>query len=209
MKTVVIGGNSREVGKTSLAVSLISATRDLNWTAIKLTQFGHGICSSDGSPCDCAVENPLCPFEISVESGAGGDTDTARMLAAGAAEVLWVRVALGQLPAALPAITAALAGRRYVLFESNSIVEYIPPDVYLSVLRLDTPDCKESAARLASSTDAFVVSDRPGARPRWPGFDPSLLSSHPVFDVRPPTYCTAELVDFVEQRMHDSEAPVA
>ena len=149
MNTLAIGGNSRSVGKTSLAVSIIGATLEADWTAVKLTQFGHGICSKSGAPCSCAVTNPACPYEITVEDGLIPTTDTARMLAAGASEVLWVRVALGQLPMAMPAIRQRLAGRRNVLFESNSIVEHMRPDAYLSVLRFDTPDCKESAGRLA------------------------------------------------------------
>lgn len=205
MSTVVIGGNSREVGKTSLATSLIAATRERGWTAIKLTRFGHGICSRDGSPCGCAVTDPMCPFEISHETGAVAGTDTARMLEAGAREVLWVRVAMGQLATALPAIREAVAGRSNVLFESNSIVEHIPPDVYLSVLRLDVQDCKRSASRLAGRADAFVVSGGRGVRPAWAGFDASLLSERPVFDVRPPAYCSGSLVRFVTRRLEPTD----
>ena len=201
MRTVVIGGNSREVGKTSLAASLIAATRDLDWTAVKLTQFGHGICSRDGTPCGCAVENPLCPYEISAETGENADTDSARMLAAGAAQALWVRVAMGQLPVAMPAIREALAGKCHVLFESNSIVEHIAPDLYLSVLNLDTADCKESAARLAPNADAFVLSGTGTASQTWAGFEASLLDRTPVFEARPPTYCTDEIVGFVRRRL--------
>ena len=206
MSTVVIGGNSREVGKTSLAVSLISATRDRGWTAIKLTQFGHGICSRDGVPCGCAVSNPSCPFEISRETGEAPGTDTARMLAAGAREVFWVRVAMGQIDSALPAIRQAVAGRSCVLFESNSIVDYLEPDVYLSVLRLDMSDCKRSAARLANSADAFVVSGARADRPEWSGFDLSLLERRPVFEVGPPSYCSAPLVNFVGARLPAAES---
>lgn len=201
MKSVVIGGNSREVGKTSLAASLIAATRDLQWTAVKLTQFGHGICSRDGTPCDCAVENPLCPYEITAETGEPADTDSARMLAAGAANALWVRVAMGQLPVAMPAIREALSEAGNVLFESNSIVDHLPPDVYLSVLNLDIADCKQSAARLATAADAFVLTGNRSSPESWEGFEPSLLRSTPVFEARPPTYCTAEIVSFVRQHL--------
>ncbi len=203
MKTVVVGGNSREVGKTSLAVSLIAAMRELDWTAVKLTQFGHGICSRDGTPCDCAVENPLCPYEISAETGADATSDSARMLAAGAAEALWVRVAMGQLPVAMPAIREVLSGKRYVLIESNSIVEHLPPDVYLSVLNFETADCKESAARLAPEADAFVLSSDKTLGQAWAGFEPGLTDRTPVFEARPPTYCTAEIVSFVRRRLLD------
>lgn len=201
MRSVVIGGNSREVGKTSLAASLIAATRELQWTAVKLTQFGHGICSRDGTPCDCAVENPLCPYEITAETGEPADTDSARMLAAGAAKALWVRVAMGQLPVAMPAIREALSEAGNVLFESNSIVDHLPPDVYLSVLNLDIADCKQSAARLAVAADAFVLTGNRSSPESWEGFEPSLLRRTPVFEARPPTYCTAEIVSFVRQHL--------
>ena len=131
MKSVVIGGNSRNIGKTGLAVSIIAATRHLGWTAVKVTQFGHGICSRSGSPCGCAVSSPECPYEISVEDGLLPSTDTARMLSAGASEVLWIRVALGQLREAMPAIRHRLQGRGHVLLESNSILDHWRPDAFL------------------------------------------------------------------------------
>ena len=199
MKIVAIGGNSRSVGKTSLAVSIIAATKELGWTAVKITQFGHGVCSRNGQPCGCAVEDPLCPYEIGVEDGENPSTDTARMLAAGADEVLWMRTALGNLLEALPALRRSLEGRTHVLFESNSLVEHWRPDLYLSVLDCSMRDCKASARRLAPSVDAFVLSG-PG-RPQWAGFDPELVERKPVFGVRPPSYCTQELLEFTKRRL--------
>ncbi len=201
MNTLAIGGNSRSVGKTSLAVSIIGATREVEWTAVKLTQFGHGICSSSGEACSCAVTNPACPYEISVEDGRVPTTDTARMLAAGAAQVLWVRVALGQLPVAMPAIRQRLAGKRHVLFESNSIVEHLRPHAYLSVLRFDTPDCKESAGRLAPEADAFVLAPSQLEVPAWAGFDAEIVRQKPTFKAQPPSYCTPEIIEFVRHRV--------
>lgn len=201
MRSVVIGGNSRNIGKTSLAVSLISATRHLEWTAVKVTQFGHGICSRSGGPCGCAVSTPECPYEISVEDGLIPSTDTARMLLAGAAEVLWVRVALGQLHEAVPAIRQRLHGRGHVLLESNSILNHWQPDAFLSVLQCDVDDCKASAARVAPSADAFVLPPSERTAPEWEEFDSELLNSKPVFRVAPPTYCTPEIVEFICGRM--------
>lgn len=201
MRVLAIGGNSRSVGKTSLAASIIHATREAGWTAIKLTLFGHGICSRSGSPCSCAVADPLCPYDISVETGDQPTTDTARLLAAGASEVLWVRVAMGHLATALPALEARLAGRRHVLFESNSIVGHLRPDAYLSVLQFDIPDCKASAARLAHRADAFVLPPSEAGRPAWTGFDTRILDAKPVFRAGPPSYCSAEIVDLVRRRV--------
>lgn len=208
MKSLVIGGNSRNVGKTGLAVSLITATRDLGWTAVKVTQFGHGVCSRSGGPCGCAVATPSCPYEISVEDGQIASTDTARMLAAGADEVLWVRVALGQLAQAMPAVWERLAGKQKVLFESNSIMDHWRPDAYLSVLQCDVDDCKASAARVASTADAFVLPPSERKEPEWDGFDWSLLDERPIFSVEPPSYCSPEIVEFVRRRMHSGSSAV-
>ena len=42
MAVVVVGGHSRSVGKTSVVASLIARLPERNWTACKITQFGHG-----------------------------------------------------------------------------------------------------------------------------------------------------------------------
>ena len=55
MALIVIGGHSRSVGKTSVVAGLIAALRELEWTAVKITQYGHGVCSANGEACDCAT----------------------------------------------------------------------------------------------------------------------------------------------------------
>jgi hypothetical protein len=87
--TIVIGGHSRNVGKTSVVAGLIAALPEFQWTALKITQYGHGICSANGQPCDCATNDHS--WAISEEKNRDGDSDTARFLAAGAAKVWWVR----------------------------------------------------------------------------------------------------------------------
>lgn len=201
MSLVAIGGNSRNVGKTGLAVSLIEATREYRWTAVKITQFGHGVCSRNGRPCGCAVEDPQCPYEITAEDGLVPSTDTARMLRAGAEEVLWARVALGKLAMAAPALRDRLEGRSNVLIESNGIVAYWQPDVYLAVLQFDVSDCKASFRQLAGRADAFVLPRSARREPAWAGFDPGLVGSTPGFEVESPTFCTPSLVEFVKARL--------
>ena len=57
MAIVVVGGHSRSVGKTSVVAGLVAAMPERAWTAVKITQYGHGICSADGAPCDCATDD--------------------------------------------------------------------------------------------------------------------------------------------------------
>ncbi len=96
MAIVVIGGHTRNIGKTSVVTGLIEALPEMHWTAFKITQFGHGMCSANGEPCDCeTAEHTLAVSE----ERAGGDstTDSGRYLAAGAVRSFWVTDAAGRL----------------------------------------------------------------------------------------------------------------
>src|SRR4051812_41265031 len=102
MAIVVVGGHSRSVGKTSVIAGLIAALAERRWTAVKITQFGHGICSADGAACDCATADHS--WAITEEKDHSGESDTSRFLLAGAEHSLWVRTRQGYLAEAMPAI---------------------------------------------------------------------------------------------------------
>lgn len=201
MKLVVIGGHSRNIGKTSFAARLISELRDRDWTALKITQFGHGVCSTDGDPCDCQPANLDHPYAITREDNAHGETDTARLLRAGASDVYWVRTRIGDLAAVIPALRKLLAGRSHVLMESNSILDHFSPDLYLPVFDFAVPDFKSSSRHFLNRADALVIRDRADSAPSWGGVDPCLPADRPIFLVRPPDYCSPPLVQFVAQRV--------
>src|SRR5437764_13215232 len=129
MRHVVVGGQTRKIGKTSVAAGLISALPQYNWTAMKITQHGHGICSSVGEPCDCAVEYDH-PYAISEET-AGSASDSGRFLAAGARRSFWLRTAVGQLGNAAAIIRKIVEESENTIVESNSILQFWRPDPYL------------------------------------------------------------------------------
>ena len=145
MKLVVVGGHSRSVGKTSLAAGIIAANPELHWTALKITQYGHGICSAHGHDCTCVIEDPDCPYAISRELDRESGSDTSRFLNAGAEEVYWARTRVGQLENAMPALRDMIASREFVIMESNSILRFLRPDIYLPLLRFDVDDFKLSS----------------------------------------------------------------
>src|SRR4030088_1798166 len=99
MALVVVGGHSRSVGKTSVVAGLISALPDFHWTALKITQYGHGICSANGEACDCATADHA--WAVSEERNRSGESDTSRFLVAGASRSLWGRTEQGRLDAAM------------------------------------------------------------------------------------------------------------
>src|SRR5437660_12873448 len=100
MSLVVIGGHSRSVGKTSVVAGLISALPEFEWTAAKITQYGHGICSANGEACDCATGDHS--WAITEERDRAGEAVTSRFLVAGPARVVGERTELGRLADASP-----------------------------------------------------------------------------------------------------------
>jgi hypothetical protein len=204
MAIVVIGGHSRNVGKTSVVAGLIAKLPAYNWTAFKLTQFGHGRCSLNGKPCQCETADHA--WAITEEKDRSGKTDTSRFLVAGAKHSFWVRTAQGKLEEAIPAIQRRLNDAENAILESNSILKFIQPDVYISVLDPANDDFKSSAQQYLERADAVVLHRGQAREPRWAGIS---LPDRPVFVIDPPEYVSSEVVEFVEQRLkaHSSFAP--
>jgi hypothetical protein len=199
MAIVVIGGHSRSVGKTSVVAGLIAALPSYNWTAFKITQFGHGQCSLNGQPCHCATDDHT--WAISEEKDKFGKSDSSRFLVAGAKHSFWVRTEQGRLAEAVPAIRRRLAEAENAILESNSILKFIRPDLYISVLDPATEDFKTSAQEFLDRADAVIVHREEDRRPRWHGISLKPVDSRPQFNIYPPHYVTREIIEFVESRL--------
>ena len=169
---VVVGGHSRNIGKTSVVCGIVRALPDANWTALKITQYGHGVCSHEGQPCECA--DPIHPVAITEETGRAPGTDSGRFLAAGARRAFWLRTPAGKLGDAMPRIRRMLADAENLIVESNSLLGFLKPDVCLMVLNGAVKDFKLSSRRFLDRADALVVtSDAPL---EWPDVPASLLA---------------------------------
>lgn len=198
MALVVIGGHSRSVGKTSVVAGLISALPEFEWTAAKITQYGHGVCSANGEPCDCATGDHS--WAISEERERHGDSDTSRFLAAGAVKVFWVRTEQGRLAEAMPAFRRRIEDARNVIIESNSVMKFVRPDLYLTILDPSTPDFKTSAREFLDRADAIILHDVNGST-KWQSVSLKPVANRPIFRISPSNYVTAEIVGFVRSRL--------
>ncbi len=200
MQTVVIGGHARKVGKTSVMAGLIRGLRSFGWTAVKITQHSHG--AAEPQPASAGIAEG---FLLTEEYSADGRGDTSRYLAAGARRSLWLRARKGSLERAIPALLAALGTDRYVMIESNSILSFLKPDLYLFVVDSQVRSFKSSARRFLLRADAFVSTD-PSAPGSWPGLDPATFRSKLLFVFRRPGEFNPGLCRLVRRKLNLSGA---
>jgi hypothetical protein len=208
MAIVIIGGHSRSVGKTSVVAGLIAALAEFDWTAVKITQYGHGICSANGEACDCATADHA--WAISEEKDRSGQSDTSRFLVAGASRSLWVRTEQGRLAEAMPALRQRIVRDRNVIVESNSVLKFLRPDLYLTVLDPATADFKTSAREFLDFASAVILHQPVGnSGSAWQNVSLKPIAGRPVFRITPPPYVTPEIVHFVRETLQNQEPRTA
>lgn len=144
MAIVVVGGSGKDVGKTGVVCAVISALREYEWTAVKIT--GHDYPAGGSNESSAALV-------IREETRAGEETDTARFLRAGAKRALLVKRVGDEVP--MDEIRAALGSDRNVVFESNRILDAVKPDVCLALVGGD--ERKASFVRLMRAADAVLT----------------------------------------------------
>ena len=160
---IVVGGHTRSIGKTQLVCDLIAALPNENWIAGKITQYGHGVCAQNGQDCDCAPDEHVCAISWELRAN---ETDSGRFLAAGARRSFWLRTKQGFLAEGMPLLRKALHELEEesdrikpgpVILESNTLLQFLKPSLYLMVLDPSKPDFKESARLQMDRASAFVL----------------------------------------------------
>jgi hypothetical protein len=188
-----------------VVAGLIAALPEFHWTAIKITQYGHGICSANGELCDCATDDHS--WAVSEECDRSGESDTSRFLLSGAVRSLWVRTRQGMLAEAMPRVRKELASAENAIVESNSIMRFLRPDLYLTVLDTATADFKTSAQEFLDRADAVVLHDSSGDV-AWTNVSLQPVAAKPRFLIRPPQYVTPELIEFLRERVRHGASRV-
>jgi len=118
-------------------------------------------------------------------------TDSARFLAAGARRSFWLRTKQGFLAEGLPLLRAALQETLAdangdlppLIVESNSLLQFLKPSLYFSVVDPAKEDFKDSARVALDRADALVLrgsSDSfPSMEPAWMKLPSRLLREKP------------------------------
>ena len=189
MAIIVIGGHSRNVGKTSVVTGLISAFSRCSWTAIKISSHGHrGVFEREIG-------------EIYEEKDRGSSTDTSRFLAAGASRSLWARIGEDNADSVLRELIPILQTSPFVIIESNHILKFIHADLYILVLRCDVEEFKSSAKKTLKQADALVLWNSECSPPAWKAPLREVFESLPVFSAADPPNIPKGLIDFVQSRL--------
>jgi len=165
-RLIVVGGQCRKVGKTALVVDLLRAFPSMRWVAVKITPYAEAGCPVRGSTCKCAPNRHT--FAIRVDKDRTGESDTSRFLAAGAERALWVQTKDGRVADGLAALAAKLSKAENVIVESDAIIKFWQPDLYLMVLDPRNDDFKTSAWAGLRVADGFVYRS-PTSRGRGKG----------------------------------------
>jgi hypothetical protein len=188
-RVIVIGGHTRSIGKTQLVCDVIAAFPQAHWIAGKITQYGHGVCAQNGDNCDCAPTEHVCAINWETQSDSG--TDSARFLAAGAQRSFWLRTKQGFLAEGLPLLRTALQETLRnaetepppLIVESNSLLQFLRPSLYIAVLDPAKEDFKDSARAALDRADALVFRSSseppPAATPAWTKLPARLLKEKP------------------------------
>jgi len=154
-RLIVVGGQCRKVGKTALIVDIIHATPDLHWTAVKITPHAESHCPVNGPDCRCGPTEHA--FSILKEVDHSGRTGTSRYLLAGAQTSLWVQTKDDRVEDVLGPLAETLKQSENVIVESDALVKFWRPELFLMVLDSRMANFKSSAREVLPLVNAFVL----------------------------------------------------
>jgi hypothetical protein len=184
MPFIVVGGQTKDIGKTTLVCNIIAAFADCSWTAMKLTTHAH-------KPLHCELLNQPEGRSIWRETSRGDDSDTARFLEAGAKEAYLIESPVERLSSACDWLLSRQGRQGHVIVESSSAAEFLSPDLFLILIHAGAANFKKSAIDQLSRADVFVrrgneaelsigisqpVKGKPVFEARLRGLDPGLHS---------------------------------
>jgi len=188
MAILVVGGHSRNIGKTSVVCRMVKAFPEYRWTAIKISQHEHPEVG----------EGFATVFE---ERDPALGSDSSRYLAAGAVRSFWVRISDGRAAEAVDRIRWKIAHSENVVIESNSVLNFLQPDLSLVVLDASVSDFKASALRFVERADAILLSGGDLTHPAWGVITPVISTRTPILAIPRPGFWSEQAEQFIGARL--------
>lgn len=151
MALIVVGGQMKHAGKTTLVCEIIRHFVSARWTAAKITSHFH-------EPRECARVASGSGWTIWEQSASNSQMDTARYLEAGAARSVLVSTESESLALACAALKAEFSGKENAIVESTAGAELLAPDLFLLVVNPGSGEIKASASEQLAKAHALLVS---------------------------------------------------
>ncbi len=130
---IMIGGNSRNAGKTTLACNIISKlSAHHKVIGLKVTSIRPGEDDMHGNHSGDKDE----PYTIHEELNTASSKDTSRMLQAGAAHVYYIRVSDDFVEQALMQFFSVAENDCIIVCESRSLRKLIVPGHFVMMIRM-------------------------------------------------------------------------
>jgi molybdopterin-guanine dinucleotide biosynthesis protein len=193
MTVIVIGGHARNTGKTTVVSGLIRAFPHCQWTAIKISYHWH-------------ADSPIRQrCDIREEKDRTGRSDTSRYLSAGAARSLWVRVQEDHFESAVQQLRPIIQSSPCVIIESNRILKYITPDLFIFVMRRDVAEFKKSAWETIDKAHAILMTDCGSSPPAGKDIAQIIPENIPIYASTGSRIIPAPLLDFIQSRLFPTE----
>src|SRR5690348_13981481 len=150
MALIMVGGQTKNVGKTTLICNIMAAFPRVRWTAVKISHHGH-------VPQDCEMVKEGAGWTLWQQSPTNDHSDTARFLKSGADRGLLVQTDNRSLREACASLEPEFSAATAVIVESSSAAEFFDHDLLLILLDAAQDDFKESTRQQLECADAFLV----------------------------------------------------
>lgn len=212
MATIVVGGHSRKVGKTSVISALIREFAEYRWTAIKLSPHAHGSETGDAGAIDITEESGFL-YRLARLLHCGWiapkpKNDTSRFLAAGSSRAIFVSFFQGGLDSAMDRLSPVIQASPFTIVESNSITRMLQPDFCLVVLKTDVEEFKDSAREMLKKADAALIVDCGKSDPHWMDNLRLNVPGIALFSTPDPLIVPVGLLDMVRKAIRVSRSEI-
>ena len=154
---VMIGGNSRNSGKTTLACSIIKKMAEKHEViGLKVTSVRPGEDDRHGNHDEEVAAN----FTIFEETKTDSHKDTSKMLMAGAAHVYYIRVTETFYEQAILHFLSKYINKQIIVCESRGLRKIINPGLFLMMIRLPADgNAKDISEYITKADKVFNFGD--------------------------------------------------
>lgn len=153
---VMIGGNSRNSGKTTIACSIIrKLATNHEVIGLKVTSVRPGEENLHGSHDEGIPAN----FSIFEEKITESHKDTSKMLKAGATHVYYIQVADTNIEEAISYFLTRHIKKQLIVCESRSLREIVTPGLFLMMMKLPAPGIAKDVSFFLPKADKVFYFD--------------------------------------------------